>query len=161
VSDVVPAIYTRQFGPPRLTLWWRLFAGSIACGCLAVLLIAAHLTPSPTGYGTHQEMHLEGCQFLARTGLPCPACGMTTSFAWFVRGNLLASFYVQPMGMVLAICTTAAFWVSLYIAVTGIPALRLTSGIPPSYWLLPMFALVILAWGWKILIHIRGHDGWQ
>jgi hypothetical protein len=86
---------------------------------------------------------------------------MTTSFSWFVRGNLLASFYIQPMGMVLAICTTAAFWVSLYIAVTGIPALRLTSSIPPSYWLLPMFALVILAWGWKILIHITGHDGWQ
>jgi hypothetical protein len=138
-----------------------LFALAISLGCLSVLITAAYLTPSPSGYGTHQEMRFEGCQFLTRTGLPCPACGMTTSFSWFVRGNLLASFYVQPMGMVLAICTTAAFWVSLYIAVTGIPALRLTSTIPASYWLIPMFAGVILAWGWKIFIHLRGMDGWQ
>jgi hypothetical protein len=161
VSDVVPAIYTRQFGAPRLTIAWRFFSLAVAMGCLSVLLLAAHLTPSPSGYGTHQEMRLEGCQFLTRTGLPCPACGMTTSFTWFVRGNLLASFYVQPMGFLLAICTTAAFWVGLYIAVTGIPALRLTSMIPPSYWLVPMFGLAILAWAWKIFIHVRGIDGWR
>lgn len=86
---------------------------------------------------------------------------MTTSFSWFVRGNLLASLYVQPMGLLLAICTTAAFWVALYIAVTGIPALRLTSSISAAYWLMPMFGLAILAWGWKIFIHLRGIDGWQ
>jgi hypothetical protein len=161
VSDVVPAIYTRQFGPSRLTLPWRLLALAIALGCLSVLITAAYLTPSPSGYGTHRAMHFDGCQFLTRTGLPCPACGMTTSFSWFVRGNLLASFYVQPMGMVLAVCTTAAFWVALYIAATGIPALRLTSSIPASYWLIPMFGLVIFGWGWKIFIHIRGIDGWK
>jgi hypothetical protein len=161
VSDVVPAIYARQFGSPRLTISWRLFALAIATGCLSVLLVAAHLKPSANGYGTHQEMNLEGCQFLSRTGLPCPACGMTTSFSWFVRGNLLASLYVQPMGFVLAVCTTAAFWVSLYIAVTGIPALRLTSMIPATYWLIPMFVGVILAWGWKIFIHLHGIDGWR
>jgi hypothetical protein len=160
VSDVVPVIYTRQFGSPRLSMGWRLFSLAIACGCLSVLIVAATLKPSPSGYGTHQEMHLEGCQFLTRTGLPCPACGMTTSFSWFVRGNLLASFYVQPMGMVLAILTTAAFWVSLYIGLTGIPALRLMSSMPVGYWLIAMFTMVILAWGWKIFIHVSGHDGW-
>ena len=40
---------------------------------------------------------------------------MTTSFAWFVRGNWLASFYVQPMGFVLALGTGALFWASLFI----------------------------------------------
>jgi hypothetical protein len=161
VSDVVPVIYTRQFGAPRLSIWWRLTAFVIAGGCLTVMIIAARLAPSPTGYGTHQEMHFEGCQFLARTGLPCPSCGMTTSFTWFAHGNLLASFYVQPMGMVLAILTCAAFWVALYIGVTGIPALRLTSSVPPTYWLMPMFVIAIFAWGWKIFIHVKGIDGWK
>jgi hypothetical protein len=86
---------------------------------------------------------------------------MTTSFSHFVRGNLLAAFYVQPMGAVLAMLTAAAFWVSLYIAVTGRPALRLVRLIPVHYYLLPLALFAVAAWGWKIYIHLHGIDGWR
>jgi hypothetical protein len=86
---------------------------------------------------------------------------MTTSFAYFSRGNLLASLYVQPMGMVLAALTVAAFWTSLYIALTGRPALRLLQLIPAGYYFLPLMFFGIAAWGWKIFIHLHGIDGWR
>ena len=79
-------------------------------GCLLVLVIASQLTPSPAGYGSHTgyPLRLQSCVFMDRTGLPCPSCGMTTSFCWFVRGNVAASVYVQPMGAVLAAMACAA-----------------------------------------------------
>src|SRR5438552_8317037 len=80
---------------------------------LAVLIMAVRLPPNPDGVGTHQAMGFQKCEFMYRTGLPCPSCGMTTSFAWFVCGNWIASFYVQPMGFVLALLTGAVFWASL------------------------------------------------
>jgi hypothetical protein len=86
---------------------------------------------------------------------------MTTSFAWFARGNLAASFYVQPMGMVLAVLTAAGFWVALYIGLSGKPALRLLRVVPARYYLVPLFALAVAAWGWKMFIVLRGIDGWR
>jgi hypothetical protein len=40
------------------------------------------------------------------TGKPCPACGMTTSFALLVRGDVLASMRANWVGSV--ICLTWA-----------------------------------------------------
>jgi hypothetical protein len=138
----------------------RLLAAAVALSCAVVLIIAARLVPSPTGVGTHTAMGLVRCEFLARTGIPCPSCGMTTSFSHFAHGNILASIYVQPMGAALALLTAAGFWVSLYIAITGKPALRLMRLIPARYYLLPLMFLAVAAWGWKIFIHLHGIDGW-
>lgn len=133
---------------------------SVCALCAFTLIQAARITPSPTGVSTHLSMGFGACTFLDRTGVPCPSCGMTTSFAWFARGNLLASLYVQPMGTVLAVLTVFAFWISLYIAVTGRHVMRLLMMIPTRYWMMPFFTLAILGWGWKIFIHLRGADGW-
>lgn len=86
---------------------------------------------------------------------------MTTSFAHFVRGNLLASLYVQPMGMLLALMTTAALWTGIYISLTGRRALSLLKLLPLRYYLLASMLLALIAWGWKIWIHLHGIDGWQ
>jgi hypothetical protein len=146
---------------PAVTGWGRVLAGAIALGCLSLLLVAARLMPSPDGLGTHREMGLQECGFLERTGLPCPSCGMTTSFSWFVRGNLLASLYVQPMGMLLAAICGMCVWGGAYIAVTGRPIHRMVSMLPPKYHVIPLLALAVAAWGWKIFIHLYGIDGWR
>jgi hypothetical protein len=86
---------------------------------------------------------------------------MTTSFAWFVRGNIAASFYVQPMGCVLAVLTVVTFWTGLYIAATGRAAYRLILFIPARYYVLPLLGWALAAWGWKIFIHTSGIDGWR
>ena len=114
----------------------------------------------PVPVQAHQ-LGLVPCQFLARTGLPCPTCGMTTSFSWFVRGNLLASLWVQPFGLALATILTMTFWLALYMAVSAKPVWRLIASIPARLWLPAMMALAVLGWAWKIFIHLRGIDGWR
>jgi hypothetical protein len=157
----VPAIYSPRVSVSPVSLAGRGWALAVAAGCLGVLITAAKLVPSPTGIGTHTELGMFPCAFLARTGLPCPTCGMTTSFAWFVRGNWVASFYVQPMGFVTALLTVAAFWVGLYVAVSGRGVYRLLRFVPGRYYGVPLTALAILAWAWKIYIHLHGLDGWS
>jgi hypothetical protein len=85
---------------------------------------------------------------------------MTTSFAHFVRGQILASLWVQPIATVLALMTTMAFWSGLYIATTGRPAHRLLNLIPARYYLWPLLIFGVVAWAWKIWIHVTGRDGW-
>ncbi len=147
----------------RVGMGVRLPAGIIALGCLAVLIIASQLTPSPAGYGSHTgyPLRLQSCAFMDRTGLPCPSCGMTTSFCWFVRGNLAASIYVQPMGALLAAMACCTLWGGSYVAVTGRPVYRLLRLVPDRYYTLPLLTIAILAWAWKVLIHVKGHDGWR
>lgn len=154
-------IYTRVGEPARVKPLGRLLAALIGAICLTVLLVAVRLHPSPTGVASHTAMGFDECQFLKRTGLPCPSCGMTTSFSWFVRGNALASLYVQPMGFVLALLTSATVWTAFYIAITGKPAHRLMRLIPSRYYLLPLLCFAAIAWGWKMFIHIQGIDGWR
>lgn len=155
-----PLVYTPQFQRPKLDIGMRLIALGIAVGCAIVLGIAARLHPSHAGVGSHEQLRLSQCQFLAHTGLPCPTCGMTTSFSWFVRGNIPASFYIQPMGMLLAVITVIAIWTGLYIAITGRPALRILRFLPRLPWVLICTLMLVAAWGWKIWIHLHGIDGW-
>lgn len=138
-----------------------MIALGISLGCLAVLITATRLTPSPTGMGTHLSLGLHRCAFLDRTGLPCPSCGMTTSFAWFVRGNVLASLYVQPMGALLAFAAAITVWAGAYVAIAGRPIYRLLRFLPGRYGFLCVMAFAILAWGWKILLTLNGWDGWR
>lgn len=160
----MPIIYTRPAGSTRqyrLGPGGRLLASAVALGCLSVLAFAAALEPSPTGVGSHRAAGLQSCHFLDSTGLPCPSCGMTTSFAWFVRGNVLASIYVQPMGAALAAIAACCVSGGLYVAFTGRPVHRLLRLVPGRYYLLPLLTLGVLAWGWKTLIILNGLDGWR
>jgi hypothetical protein len=156
----VPSVYVRPASREELSWKGRVIALAVAMACLGVLVVAARLNPSRTGVGSHRQLGLQECQFESRTGLPCPTCGMTTSFAHFVRGQIVASLWVQPMATVLALMTTIAFWGGIYIAFTGRPAHRLLNLVPGKYYLWPLLVFGVLAWAWKIWIHVSGRDGW-
>jgi hypothetical protein len=160
MASTVPNLYLRLTVPARASLLARVIAFAIAVGALAVLLTATRITPSASGMGTHLELGLQNCGFLSRTGLPCPSCGMTTSFAHFVRGNAVASAYVQPMGFVLAVLAALAVWGGAYIAITGRPAYRVLRALPGVPVVVGLFVIAIGGWAWKIFIHLRGVDGW-
>jgi hypothetical protein len=74
-----------------------------AAGILGILVLARKLEPDPRGFGTHTQLGMRPCSFLRMTGRPCPACGMTTSFAWYGRGRIDRSWRANPAGCVLAI----------------------------------------------------------
>ncbi len=157
----IPIIFTPPVERQTLRAGGRVIALVVALAALAVLVTAVRLKPSPGGTGTHLQMGFQRCQFLRTTNLPCPSCGMTTSFSYFARGNWLASLYVQPGGFVLALACGAVFWAGLYAAVTASPLQRLLRQVPGIYSVPIILGFFIAAWGWKIFIHLKGMDGWH
>lgn len=65
---------------------------------LAVTIIAAILTPSQHGHGTHQQLGLPACASVVMFGKPCPGCGMTTSWTATVHGQFVHAFEAHPLG---------------------------------------------------------------
>ena len=83
---------------------WCLFL--ISGFCLAVWL-----NPDSRGFGTHQQLGLPACSFQTSFGVPCPSCGMTTSFSHFVRGQWLRSLQASTTAFVLAlVCASMVPW---------------------------------------------------
>lgn len=129
----------------------RAVAAVVALGCAGVLGVAAIMTPSATGLGTHRQLNMPECGWITIMDVPCMTCGMTTSFSHAVRGDLLRSFLAQPFGFVLALATAMAFIVSLHVALTGSqlaqPFARLWNA--RAAWLIALFAAG--AWVFKVL----------
>jgi len=97
----------------------RVLAGLFAASCLTVLSLAAFLRADPAGHGTHTQLGLPACGWMATHGRPCITCGMTTSFTHAAGGDLIAAGVVQPAGAMLALVAAAGFWGALHVAWTG------------------------------------------
>src|SRR6476620_6767805 len=119
MSASVPIIFSPSIEPQRLSIPARGMVFALALLLMGVLILAHSLRPSPSAVETHMQMGFQRCEFLARTHLPCPTCGMTTSFSYFAHGNLIASFFVQPMGFLLALAFGAGFWACLFMAINA------------------------------------------
>jgi hypothetical protein len=101
----------------RLKRPTRVLLAAFALGLVAVLVVARGLQPDPKGFGTHTQLGLGSCAFREATGRPCPTCGMTTSFAWASRGNLVRAWGANPAGILLAPLTLALIpWLLLVSA---------------------------------------------
>ena len=73
-----------------------------------LLATAEWLKPSPLRHGTHQQLGLPPCTFLALFGRPCPTCGMTTAWAHLVRGQVIGALRVNVGGTLLAVVAAIA-----------------------------------------------------
>lgn len=146
--------------PPtsRSTVVPRVWAAVVLLGTSALLGIAIWLQPSPTGYGTHQQLgfgkwRLAPCGMLITTGYPCPTCGMTTAFAHTVRGQFLQAMWAQPSGFLLALATMVAAAASGWTLFTGRNPLW-----PLIFYVTPyrLFAtlLILLFGGWFFRIAV-------
>ncbi len=83
---------------------WMLFL-------LSGFSLARSLKPDPRGFGTHQRLGLPACSFRMMFTIPCPSCGMTTSFAHFTRGQFRESAGANFAGLLLAIvCAIQIPW---------------------------------------------------
>jgi hypothetical protein len=80
----------------------RIALAALALLLLALLVTAGTLTPNPLGYGTHQQLGLPPCTFYVIFNRPCPACGMTTSWAWVLRGHAGRALAANAGGTLLA-----------------------------------------------------------
>ena len=123
----------------------------------AILLgLAAWLEPSPLGFGTHEQLGLSGCVMLTHTGIPCPMCGMTTTFALMMDLRWFDGVSNQPMGAVIWVMTlaTAAMSLSEVVWPRSLWSRFLNWADGKEVYLLSAFFLgLCLSWAFKV-IHV-------
>ncbi len=106
---------------PGLYRWPRsasLVAVVLALIPLVLMAISLWLlSPSEQGLGTHQQLGLPPCSVRVVFGMRCPACGMTTSWAHFVRGQWWQSANANPGGFLLAIYSLSFAAIALWAAI--------------------------------------------
>jgi hypothetical protein len=99
--------------PQVLKRWVRGALVAVALGLLTVFGIARGLNPydengTPLRMQTHRQLGLPPCTFYDLTHLPCPSCGMTTSFSLLMHGDVVSSLRANAVGTLLAL-----FWMAL------------------------------------------------
>jgi hypothetical protein len=103
MHDEQPAPRRRR----RLGLWVRLALVAMALCWLGVFAVALRIDPYQDGKvwleETHRQLGLPECTFKSITKLPCPSCGMTSSFALLVRGDVWHALQANAVGTGLAL----------------------------------------------------------
>ncbi len=77
-----------------------------------VVLLSTWMHPDARGFGTHQQLGLPPCSFEAVTRVPCPGCGLTTSFAQMAHMHVIEAFRAHLMGPLLFALTLVVAVVS-------------------------------------------------
>lgn len=128
----------------------RLLMLAAAVFLAAPLVIATRLEPSASGIGTHQQLGLPPCTAQMLWAVRCPACGMTTSWSHFVRGQFVLSMHANVAGTLLAVITCTAVVVLLSGAASG--------KMPRRGWLVAaawaMVTTLVIAtgdWAWRLV----------
>jgi len=128
----------------------KLVAWGVLLSACAVLAVAAWLKPAAAGYGTHLQLDLPPCNFLLWTHHPCPSCGMTTCFAWMMRGQIGKAFFANPFGILAFLGTAAAIPAAMVLLYRRISFRRITES---AYFTKAVYAgtaLYLLSWMLKL-----------
>lgn len=127
-----------------------MIAVSVLLGCAGVIGVAAWLTPSDRGIGTHRQMGLPACGLYSVTGWPCPTCGMTTAFSHVAHGQLLSALRVQPAGALFAVGVVVASVVAVYVLITGRSiGAWLAWNVTPLRIGMMVVGLIVMGWAYK------------
>ena len=97
------ATHASQPDRAKLAGRYRLLAAVLGFALMVLLAAAGRLEPDRRGYGTHQQFGLPPCTIYLVFGLRCPTCGMTTSWAHLVRGQIVGAVRANSGGAVLGL----------------------------------------------------------
>jgi len=119
-NPVTQLIQTRQDGEhykrnERIGLFGL---GVLLFGLLAA---AAWLKPNPAGLGTHTQLGLPGCTMYTLVGIRCPGCGMTTSWAHMMKGDLTSALRTNVGGVLLCFLAAGVFPCLIWMSIQGRP----------------------------------------
>lgn len=95
----------------------RVLAGLLAAGLVTLLVVARTLTPAVSGLGTHQQLGLPPCSMRLLLNMRCPACGMTTAWSHWTRGQWwmaaqanVGGWFLALLAVVFALAAARAAW---------------------------------------------------
>ncbi len=141
---------------PRAGLAERLIAGYISACATAALALGTWVRPDPRGFGSHEQLYHIPCGFRAAFGIPCPTCGMTTSFAYMMRLEVVKAFFAQPFGILVFGITVGAALGGAVVLVSGISARRRLERLPWLKLLSAAGLLLAASWLVEILFTLYG-----
>ena len=148
LQGVDQAVVLAPVSDARAGIGRRIRGLLVLAPCVAVLAVSCWLHPRHAGYGTHTELGLPACGFLAQTGYPCPSCGMTTAFADMAHGRCVDAFLAQPFGVALFVALVALAAVGFGELATGRDVIRHLR--PGAWWAVAALSGMLLGWGFKI-----------
>lgn len=132
----------------------RLNAVLVLVGVAAIIGVSLYVEPDPARTHAKRRLPLRPCGFLMTTGLPCPTCGMTTSFAFMARGRVIAAFEQQPAGALLALLTVGLGVLALVVLVTGRRFEINWYRINPMHVLVVFMAVFMGSWVYRIVMDL-------
>jgi hypothetical protein len=141
-----------------LARWVRGILLVMAIGLVAVFATAIHIDPynedgSARFMGTHQKLGLPPCTFSAVTGVPCPSCGMTTSFSLLIRGDVVNSARANWVGSLLAaVCLLLIPW-SIASVFLGRAVFLRSLERTLIFGIVALLVLMFLRWGMVLALH--------
>jgi len=121
-------------------------------GAASVLALARTLEASAAGHGTHTQLGLPPCGFYSLTGVPCPACGLTTSFVHLAHGDWVSAALANPVGVPLCLLTFGALPLSVWGLLRGAPVLGVCRRIGLSTLLTLCGAGLFVAWFARLFV---------
>jgi hypothetical protein len=134
-----------------------LAVGLLISAC-TVLAVALWLRPAACGYGTHSQLGLPPCAFLRITHLPCPGCGLTTSFAWAVRFHFWNAFLASPFGLLAFFGTASMIPASIFLLWRRISLRQITESAVFTKAVYTAAAFYFLSWCFKLAeFHFAGY----
>ena len=136
----------------KLNTTERLGLLAIASILVMMLAVARWLSPDPSGMGTHQQLGLPACTMLAFSGVRCPGCGMTTSWAHTMDGNFVEAFQTNAAGSLLCWLCVACVPILAWVIVAG---RRTRDGWASTFALcgfLAAMTIALIEWGLRLLL---------
>jgi hypothetical protein len=103
------------------------------------------------GFGTHEQMGLPPCLFFKLTGIPCPNCGLTTSFAHAARLHVYQAFTTQPFGLMAFCLTVVSIPLVVFLFQRRITRSQIVHARGVDRLLYFLIAVYLLSWLYKIV----------
>lgn len=126
--------------------------GVLIGAAAALLAVARALRPSERGFGTHEQLGLPPCIFLQLTGIPCPSCGLTTSFAYAAHLHWLDSLTTQPFGFVAFCLTALSIPGACYLIYRRVAWERVLYAPATNRAMYALLVFYLLSWVYKIIV---------
>lgn len=138
-------------GSKHLTIPLRLQMGCFGSLLVGLLVIAGGLTPNPNGLGTHEQLGFPACSFRRITqGLPCPSCGMTTSWSYLLHGQPIRALSANIGGTLLAIFAAVAGPWMIGTAIRARPLFRPPTELQTVSGVILLILLTLGQWAWRV-----------
>jgi hypothetical protein len=107
------------------------------------------------GLNGAQQHSIGLCLIKQLTNIPCPSCGSTRAILSLLHGNIAASLYLNPFGLIVAVILLfVPIWIAIDLVAQKATLYRFYHQIDKTLkkplYAVPLVLLVVINWIWNI-----------